>query len=160
MNMVEASTAGFFADYPDGRLISCIREPAAWYASSRRHSDEYADPAAAAELWIASTRSALHLSASRPEQAFLLSYESLVTDTAKVMGRLAGWLEVGFDETLLTPTFAGQPILPNSSFAVRSYGVHRQSLRREGDVPPEALAVIRGRTAAVYEQALLALGAA
>ena len=51
-----------------------------------------------------------------------------------------------------------QPILPNSSFAVRSYGVHRQSLQREADMPAEALAVIRGRTAAAYQQALEVLG--
>jgi hypothetical protein len=158
MNMVQASVAGFFQDYPDGRLISCLREPGSWYASSRRHSPEYANPAVAAELWNVSTRSALNLARSRPDQGLLLAYEDLVSETAAVMARVASWLGIAFDEALLSPTFAGQPILPNSSFAVTEYGVHTQSLRRDADIPAEALAVLRERTSALYREALQFLG--
>jgi tetratricopeptide (TPR) repeat protein len=144
LSMVQRSVEGLFTDYPDGRLICCIREPVAWYASSSRHAPEYADPRAAADLWNASTRSALALAASRPDQVFLLSYEALVQDPAWVMSRLAGWLAIEACDVLLTPTFAGEAVLPNSSYPVAETGIHRRSLRAApGLAFPEVSAIER-----------------
>ena len=49
----------FFAAYPDGLLVSIVRDPRGWYASARRHRKYYADLEEALGLWRASTESAL-----------------------------------------------------------------------------------------------------
>ena len=38
VNMHKNSLERFFADYPDGKLISMIREPKNWYVSAHRHA--------------------------------------------------------------------------------------------------------------------------
>ncbi len=122
------SMPAFFRDYPDGRVLSCIREPSSWYASSHRHDAEYADPIKALSLWRESAVAALALAESNPMSALLLTYEELVSDTAGTIKRVADWLGIEFQPSLLTPTFAGQAVMPNSSFKVEEFGVHVRSL--------------------------------
>ena len=46
----------FFAAYPDGLLVSIVRDPRGWYASARRHRKYYADLEEAVGLWRAVDR--------------------------------------------------------------------------------------------------------
>jgi hypothetical protein len=49
----------FFGAYPDGLLVSIVRDPRGWYASARRHRKYYADLEQSIGLWRASTEAAL-----------------------------------------------------------------------------------------------------
>ena len=46
----------FFAAYPDGLLVSIVRDPRGWYASARSHRKYYADLEEAIGLWRALDR--------------------------------------------------------------------------------------------------------
>ena len=41
----------FFADYPDGKLISLVRDPCSWYASTARHNPGHTDARVAIGEW-------------------------------------------------------------------------------------------------------------
>jgi hypothetical protein len=118
----------FFDDYPDGRLISCLRDPRAWYASASRFSHRYGDLGDAAALW---SRGAMEMAAAkreRPQEVFILTYEALVADPRRVMGAIADWLGLSWHPLLLEPTFNRQPTQPNSSYGLRALGVRTESL--------------------------------
>jgi tetratricopeptide (TPR) repeat protein len=152
--MFEQSVTGFFRDYPDGRIISCVRDPVDWYASSRRHSPEYETVERALPLWTGSVRAGLELARARPGQVELVGYEELVRDVDGQMRRLAERLDIRFDPILTTPTFAGEPVLPNSSFAIAETGVHRRSLDQRALLGGEELAAIEAAAAPLFQEAL------
>ena len=53
----------------------------------------------------------------------MLTYEELVLDTERTMGRLAERLGISMSPALLVPTFNGRPIRPNSSQPIESRAV-------------------------------------
>ena len=148
----------FLAAYPDGWLVSIVRDPKGWFESARRYKASYSDLDAAVAEWLASTVAVVEEKRRRPDRVVLVSYEELVREPERVMRGLAGRLGITFDETLLEPTFNGLPIRADSSEAVSSYGIlaeradsHRRTLaagesewieRRAGEAYGQALELV------------------
>ena len=58
MAFMETNMASFFKIYPDGRLISVVRDPKNWFPSANRHQvDKYGNITKALNQWNESTRS-------------------------------------------------------------------------------------------------------
>lgn len=128
------SRARFFAAYPDGRLVSCLRDPRAWWASISRFWTQYSDFDATFPLW---ERSALEMAAAkreRPGQVFVLTYEAIVQDSERTLRALADWLGIAWNPLLMCPTFNRLPTVPNSSYAMTQTGIRTESLERWRDV--------------------------
>ncbi len=113
----------FFAAYPDGLLVSVVRDPRGWYASARLHRKYYADLEQSIGLWRASTEAALEAAARFGERVVLLTYEELLEDTERTMAQLAGRIGIAATRELLVPTFNSRPIRANSSEAVERTGI-------------------------------------
>jgi len=144
----------FFGAYPDGLLVSIVRDPRGWYASARRHRKYYADLEQAIRLWRASTESAIEAAGRFRDRVVVLTYEGLLEDTEAVIGGLAGRIGIAVTPELLVPTFNGRPIRANSSEAVARTGI----LRERGGAFREALsaselAEIERRAGDLYERA-------
>jgi hypothetical protein len=149
------SVAGFFADYPEGTLISIVRDPRAWYGSASGYASEnYADPEAALELWRRSASSALEASERFGECVLLLTYEQLVSDPEGTMGRVAERIGITMSPELLVPTFNGRPIRANSSDPVGRYGIlpERASAYRDS-LDPQTVERIEELAGDLYERA-------
>jgi hypothetical protein len=114
----------FFADYPDGHLISVIRHPAAWFASAqgRKYSTE--------SVWRESTQATLEAASKRPQQVTAVLFDDLVNRTQDVMTLLCARLSLDFDARMLTPTFNGMPVHSNSSHASTAGQVDKASADR------------------------------
>lgn len=120
---------GFFRTYPDGRLIAPVREPKAWYASSRRlYPERTSDLDATIAAWRNAVDETLDAVRTHPGRVIVVPYEPLVLDTAAVMVKVAVWLGIGDRPSLREPTFNGMPIRPNSSYAIAGHGVRREPL--------------------------------
>jgi hypothetical protein len=142
----------FFDAYPDGRLLACLRDPRAWWASASRFWSQYADFDTSFPLW---ERGAAEMAAAKrehPEQVFVLTYEAIVHDPERAMRALAHWLGIAWHPLLLSPTFNRLPTVPNSSFAMTKTGIRSESLQRWRDVLDE-------RVVATIERRALALDA-
>lgn len=113
----------FFGAYPDGTLLSIVREPRSWYASAVRHSKRYRDVEAALELWRRSTEGALDAAGERGKQVIVVTYDQLVAETEATMSRIAEQLGLTMSPVLLEPTFNGRPVRANSSDPVANYGI-------------------------------------
>ena len=77
----------------------------------------------------------------------LLGFDDLVLRTRETMERVCVFLEIQFDEALLSPTLAGRPSDSNSSFPGQSTGIsdapvrdRRRVLSAEDDSLIEAIA--------------------
>jgi sulfotransferase family protein len=122
------SVASFFNDYPDGRLVSIIRDPADWFASRRAHTKlgevRYGDVREEIALWNQMAARALQYRKDYGDRFLLLSFKELVSDREGTMRRICAWSGIEFHPSLLSQTFDGKLIHPNTNF----------------DDPPERLA--------------------
>ena len=144
--------AAFFRDYPDGTLVTIIREPHTWFESSRRYKARYENVERAIKTWSRSTRSSLEACERYGDRTILVSFEHLVEETEPLMRRLAERLGLRFSGELIVPTFNGQPIRAASSGAVHEYGVLREPATRP-ELDSETDAEITRATAELYAAA-------
>lgn len=152
--MEDASAERYLRDYPDGRIVSIVRDPRTWYLSSHRHNaDGYPYPAAAIPFWRRSTEAILALSERLEGRHLFFTYEALVGDPPAVMRRVAAWLGIEYLDILTVPTYLGSPVRPNSSFAVDSFGVNRLSLERVDLLEPAERAYIERESMPLYREA-------
>jgi hypothetical protein len=110
-----------FADYPDGLLVTIVREPSAWLASYRKHVPSH-DDAKALRYWGESLDAGLRAAATYAGHVEILLFEDLVHQTEAVMQRLCDRLGIGFEPCLLTPTYNSMPVESDSSH-VTSFGI-------------------------------------
>ena len=148
----EDSVERFFAAYPDGFLVSLVRDPRAWYASASRHRSQYEDPYQAIRLWKRSADAARKARARYGERVAILTYEELVQDTEAAMSRLAEQIGIEMSPVLLAPTFNGRPIRANSSDPVAGYGVLAERVEAYREVlDPDAIAQIDELAGRLYD---------
>jgi hypothetical protein len=152
----EPGNAGkFFHDFPDGRLIHVIRDPKGWYASSHRKSPHvYPDPQAAVPVWSRSGQAMLDNKALYGDRVRLVSFDTLLNDTRGVMTGIAAWAGLTWDETLVEPTFQGQPIKANTAFSTTQYGVIDEPRKRGSQVKEEDAAYIEAHAGELYRRVL------
>jgi hypothetical protein len=133
----------FFEIYPDGRLISLVRDPKNWFPFALRHlPQKYGDFEGAINQWEKSTRAMLHNKERYGDRICLVRFEDLVGKTAAVMGYLAEFLGIGFNEILLVPTFNKFPIKAHTSFKSENHGIVYGPLPRSSTLTGRQLGVI------------------
>jgi sulfotransferase family protein len=152
MVMRPDSMEGFRADYPDGKLITIVRDPRSWYASSRvTHYTSDEEMPEAVDAWTSYARGVAQLLGSRVPWALGLTFDDLVLNPERTMQRVASFVGIEFDPCLLQPSYAGRPILPNSSFSVPEYGINPEMARRVGQISDEAQEAIAAEALPLYE---------
>jgi hypothetical protein len=154
LSMDLANVERFFHAYPDGTLISILREPCAWYASARRHRTHYSILNEAVELWCRSTTAAMEAFERFGNRVLIIRYEQLVLETEATMRGVAEAVGIAMSPTLLAPTFNGRPIRANSADPVARYGILAERTDAYRDqLDAETVARIEELTRDVYERA-------
>jgi len=145
----------FFKIYPDGRLISIIRDPKNWYPSAIRHKPRVCrDIRDGMDLWKKSAQAMLRNKDRYSDRVCILTFEDLISKTASVMRYLAGFLEIEFENILLEPTFNKYPIRANTSFETEKNGIINSTLQRYKTLAREELEFIENTTEELYGQVL------
>jgi hypothetical protein len=149
----------FHEVYPDGRLISVVRDPVGWFASARRwRPSVWGTVDSASGAWKRSVTASLQAKRAAPRTTLLVAFETLVRDTDAAMGAIASWLGIHFKPCLVQPTFNGRPVKANSSFPVASPGVLPAVLQRADEtLAPDEVARMKELTGANYADARAAL---
>lgn len=153
--LVQENVDEFFQVYPDGRLLSVIRDPVGWYASASEHttaSGWFDNPQEAVDLWIHANQMILRNRQEYPRNIRIIRFDSLVKRSRETMQFVAEFLDLSFDPTLLTPTFNGKPIMSNTSFATSSVGILDEVEFRDQYLDPEIVDFIRSKTDGIYAE--------
>jgi sulfotransferase family protein len=153
--MVAQSMAGLARDYPDGRIITIVRDPRSWWVSARRHGPKiYGKLSRALELWSASAAASIGFRTAYPDRVYLSTYERLITDTEAVMREISQFLAIEFDPVSLNPTYLGQPIRANSSHPNEDHGVSLRSLDRSRELAAADRVAIETAAMPLYNRAV------
>jgi hypothetical protein len=155
----ERNVERFFAAYPDGRLISILRNPKNWFPSASRHNakikkDKYGEIRRALEQWRTGAQAMARNQARYGERVCVLRFEDLVQNTERVMRRLADFVGIEFDGILLVPTFNRCPIQANTSFDNREEGIIQGTLARHQALTSAERDIIAEMTGEAYRKAL------
>jgi hypothetical protein len=143
-----------FELYPDGRLISILRDPLSWFTSAQGRDPE-ADPEALLDLWKRSAQEMIEAKDRYGDRVFILRFDELVRQTDKTMRALARFLGIKYDPVLTTPTFNGYPVGANSSYEVRTTGVLTDPVERHKELlSDEQRKRILGECDQLHKQAL------
>jgi hypothetical protein len=113
----------FFDAYPDGSLVTIVRDPCGWYYSASRYRSYYEDLDEAIGLWRRSAEASLAAAERHGDRVVVLTYEQLVRETERTMRHLADRLGISMSPVLLVPTFNGRPVRANSSELGQEHGV-------------------------------------
>ena len=145
----------FFEVYPDGRLISLIRDPRNWYPSALRHGPKlYGDIKQAILRWNESAQAMLRNKQLYGDRIRLLKFEDLVADTEAVMRYLAKFIGIEFEDILVVPTFNKSPIKAHTSFKVENHGILNGTQSRYKTLTDAELDIIKEMTADIYSRVL------
>ncbi len=148
----------FFRDYPDGRLISIIREPVSWYASARNHVHDvyndvrYKDINEGIKLWKESTLSIIRNKQKYGDKVHIIDFAGLIENTEETIMKVTEFLGIKWYDKLLFPTFNSMPIRANTSFEVNSYGIIKEPLKRFKDVNTNEREYIETETVQLYKE--------
>jgi hypothetical protein len=140
--------------YPDGRVISLIRDPWGWYASRRRNRPKWQDRELAVETWCAHVSAALTSQAEDPDRVRLVLFSDLLAQIEPTMRALADWLEIDFEPSLVVPSFNGMAVQARTNFGDVGTEISTVPLRRGDELSPEDTAYIEQRAGETYERAL------
>ena len=153
--MTKDNMESFFGIYPDGRLISIIRDPKNWYPSAIRHKPRICRGIRdGLDLWKKSAKAMLRNKDRYGDRVRILTFEDLITKTRAVMLYLAEFLEIKFDNILLIPTFNKYPIRANTSFDAEQNGIITSTLQRYKTLAREELEFIESTSKELYEEVL------
>jgi hypothetical protein len=145
----------FFDIYPDGRLISVIRDPRNWYPSAANHKPlVYGDIRKALSLWEKNAREMLWDKEKYGDRVCILTFEDLVGKTEAVMRYLADLLKINFNADLLIPTFNKYPIEANTSFKTQQRGIIKGTLNRYKTLSQEELGIIESMIGGLHRDVL------
>jgi hypothetical protein len=153
--MERDSLAKYFDAYPDGTLISIVRDPRAWYRSASRHwPARYGDLDVGLALWRDSVEAGLEARERYGERVLLLAYERLALDPEPVIRAVAERIGIAFLPLLLEPTFNGLPIRANSSGTVERLGIVPERVDAYRDeLDEQTIARIDSLAGDLYERA-------
>ena len=145
----------FFEIYPDGKLISLIRDPLNWFPSAMRHvSDKYGNLEKAVAQWLSNVQASIRNKERYGERVCILRFEDLLNDTEAVMRLLSKRIGIEFNPILLTPTFNKIPIRAHTSFKVEKHGVVNSPLSRFKTLSRHESEKIKHLTDETYQRVL------
>ena len=149
--MTKENVELFFEVYPEGRLISLVRDPKNWSVAVRRHQPKrYEDMSLAAHQWNESAQAALRNKERYDDRVCLIKFEDVVSKTRAVMLYLAEFLSIEFEDILLVQTFNTLPLEIDTSFQGEDHGEVSSHSSREESGTAEELNTIERLTSEIY----------
>jgi hypothetical protein len=145
----------FFNDYPDGKILTIVRDPISWFASARKHlPNVYRNLNESVTLWKQSASSSLNIIEKYPNKAKLLIFEELLMQPQKIMKMVSDFVGIEFTNTLLIPSFNGMMIKANSSFQAKSFGINKEPFDRRSYLESKEIEDISINCSELYNKAV------
>ena len=139
----------FWSDYPDGTMISIIRNPESWASSATKQSGLKLTKIM--EYWNSSTSAAIETS-QEGRNILIVLFDDLVQNPRETLEAICAKIGLPFHECLLEPTFLKHSVVANSSFDRNRTGIQAEFAEREAALRPEDSDIAEG-SMPLYEAA-------
>jgi hypothetical protein len=119
------------AHYPNLRAVFILRDPRdnfASYSLQRRKQNRDLTLHAFLESWMNSLHNWSKFASDHPTQAFSIHYRDLATNPREMMERLAAFLEIPYNDSLLNPTRNGVFWSGNSMYGTKHEAISASSV--------------------------------
>jgi hypothetical protein len=155
IGIIKENVESFFEVYPDGRLISVIRDPKTWFPFAKeRWPGSYTDVRQASSEWDKSAQAALLNKERYGDRFCLIRFKDLISKTEAVMRFLSEFLSIEFADILLSPTFNKFEIKANSSFKIGDRLAMNSRLSGDDNLPQHELDIVEEVTRETYSLVL------
>jgi len=155
LEITKENMESFFEVYPDGRLISVVRDPKSWFPSASTHwPGRYGDVGRAASQWNEGAQSILWNKERYGDRVCLVKFEDLVSQTEAVMRYLADFLAIEFNDILLVPTFNKFPMQEDATFRTENHGIVSSLHAEQRQLKGQELNTIERMTSEKYSLVL------
>jgi len=155
LGTIKENIESFFEVYPDGRLISVVKNPKSWFASARKSwPDRYTDCGQAVGEWNKSAQAMLWNRERYGDRVCLIEFEDLISKTEAAMRFLSKFLSIEFDDILLAPTFNKFEIKANNSFKIGDWVAVNSRLSGDDTLPQHEVDIIEKVTRETYSLVL------
>jgi hypothetical protein len=150
---VAANMESYFEIYPEGRLISVIRDPKNWYRIAKGGNlDQSGDIRQVIGEWNESAEAMLRNKERFGEQICIVRFEDLTGRTETLMRCVSKFLDIRFEDILLAPTFNKMPLKSIKVCKPEDHQEMSKAVSRNKDLAQEELKIIDEITGAVYEK--------
>jgi len=129
INFFDYSINKFFSIYPDGFFLSIIRHPKNWLASALFHSKIYSDINHALSLWLQSTERSIQIK-NKYINSIIINFDNLISESNSTMKKIANKINIEYNDSLVLPSFNGEPTYSNSSFQTKKETIDKETLNR------------------------------
>jgi hypothetical protein len=155
LGMIKENVESFFEVYPDGRLISVVRNPKSWFlAAKKRWPAKYTDGGKASHEWNEGVQVMLRSKEQYGDCVCLIQFEDLLRKNEAVMRYLTEFLGTAFDDILLTPTFNKFPVKADRSLKLKDEDVSNSLLSTEEALTEHEEDTIEAQTSETYSLVL------
>ena len=152
MAMFKKNMDHFKKIYPDGKLISIVRDPKNWFPSAFHHrKKDYGDLSNAIDLWKENANAMIRNKEVFGENFCIIRFEDLIAKMESAMRYLSRFLNIEYNDILLAPTFNGSPISANTSFKLEKSKIIKSTLSRYKTLDSERLKAIDSMTSDLYK---------
>ena len=125
----------FFNIYPNGKLISIIRDPETWLMSAKKHSPEtYIDTKSSLEKWKKCCEGAFSAKEKYNDKVIIIKFENLLNSPKNTLKQICSKIDIVFEENILTPTFNGESIDSDSSFKTTTNIIDKSPLLKNNKI--------------------------
>ena len=155
LSRIKENVELFFEIYPEGRLISLVRDPQDWFLDAReRWPERCGDVGRAVGAWKESVQAMLWNKETYGDRVCLIKFEDLLSKTNSVMLYLAGFLGIAFDDILLLPTFNKLPTAAKASLREEGHGTQVRPPVDGNELTEQELNTIERETGETYKMVL------
>lgn len=151
------SVARYFRDYPDGHLVSIVRDPVSWLASAlsknrgKARKRQYDQFETAIAWWRQSAEATLRNKQTYGDRVICIGLDELVRDTPGMMRALCAKIGIDYNAAMTVPTFNSAPIESNSSFDKSIGQVDSGVLTRQPDIDLAQLARLKADCGGLFD---------
>ncbi|MAG24880.1 hypothetical protein CMI47_04800 [Candidatus Pacearchaeota archaeon] len=156
LSCVSESVDKYFRAYPEGKIISVVREPFGWYASSLKHGAKIFKKSKDIRVYyIESLKSVLRNIETYGDKIKAIEFSDVVSRTEQTMRELCGFLGIGFENIVLNPTFNKEKIETNSNFVESiKKGVVKDPLNRKNKLTKKQIVEVEKKLLPLYNKVI------
>jgi hypothetical protein len=151
LTIYRKSIAGFFRDFPDGKIFVSIRDPYLWWNSARNHSER--QKRHGLERYLNTIENTIWAVSEYKRKIFAVSFDHLIQDTEQSIRSILACANLEFSLVCSYPSNFPHYAIDNSTFGhKKTKSILKDKIKRELKIPEAEMQRIKKNIFPRYEE--------